>query len=71
MACVHEFGILLDEDKQKEYVDYDPKRYDCITVDDEIISELLNSVTNMKTYFHSYDRPGAYVDPARVIACIS
>ncbi|QTD40120.1 short-chain dehydrogenase [Sporosarcina sp. Te-1] len=57
MACVHEFGILLDGDKQIEYVDYDPKRYDCITVDDDLISDLLDPLANMKTYFHSYNRP--------------
>ncbi|MCG3087323.1 short-chain dehydrogenase [Sporosarcina cyprini] len=57
MACVHEFGIFLDEDKLKEYIEYDPKRYHGMTVDDDIMSELLESLAGMKTYFHSYDRP--------------
>ncbi|GKV57745.1 hypothetical protein NCCP2222_36920 [Sporosarcina sp. NCCP-2222] len=57
MACVHEFGIFLDEDKSKEYIEYNPKRYQCIPVDDEIMSELLDALAGMKTYFHSYDRP--------------
>lgn len=57
MACVHEFGIFQDEDKSKEYSEYNPKRYHCITVDDDIMSELLEALAGMKTYFHSYDRP--------------
>ena len=56
MPCVHEFGILTDFDSQKDYNDYDPQEYNCISVDDDIIYHLNEQLAKMKTYFHSFDR---------------
>lgn len=53
----HEFGIINDFNTQKDYGYYAPEEYNCISVDDETINELSNSLKIMKSYFHSYDRP--------------
>lgn len=50
----HEFGIINDFNTQKDYGDYAPEEYNCITVDDELINELSKSLKIMKSYFHSY-----------------
>lgn len=53
MACVHEFGIIDDFTSQKNYEDYTPEKYHCISVDDDIISSLNRNLSIMKTYFHT------------------
>ena len=35
MACVSEFGIIDEFDEEKDYSDYEPEKYNCISVDDE------------------------------------
>lgn len=57
MPCVHEFRILDDFDKQKDYIEYESQEYHCICVDDDIINCLLEQLSIMKTYFHSFHRP--------------
>ncbi|MGE7921264.1 short-chain dehydrogenase [Viridibacillus sp. NPDC093762] len=57
MSCVHEFGILDDFDKQKNYIDYKLQEYNYISVDDDIINCLMEQLSIMKTYFHSFKRP--------------
>lgn len=57
MPCVHEFGILDDFDNQKNYIDYEPHKYNCISVDDGIINSLIENLSIMKTYFHSFNGP--------------
>ncbi|MCT8140311.1 short-chain dehydrogenase [Anaerobacillus sp. CMMVII] len=57
MPPVHEFGIIENFDRRKDYGCYAPKKYHCISVDDYLIKDLSISLNNMKTYFHSYNRP--------------
>jgi len=57
LPCVHEFGILHDFDKQKIYRDYEPQKYHCISIDDDIIGKLVEQLSIIKTYFHSFTRP--------------
>ncbi|HDR7794467.1 TPA: short-chain dehydrogenase [Bacillus luti] len=57
MACVHDFGIIDDFDQQKNYNDYTPEKYHCISVDDDIINSLNPHLSIMKTYFHSVKNP--------------
>lgn len=57
MSCVHEFGLLDDFDKQKNYIYYEPQKYNCISVHDDIIECLTEQLSIMKTYFHSFNRP--------------
>ncbi|MFC0216689.1 short-chain dehydrogenase [Paenibacillus chartarius] len=57
MPCVHEFGIMDDFDTEKEYNKYEPQKYNCISVDDDIINCLVVDLMGMKSYFHSFHRP--------------
>lgn len=57
MACVHEFGIIDIFDRQKDYSSYEPQKYNCISVDDDIINDLAKPLSIMRTYFHSFNRP--------------
>ncbi|QUG41774.1 short-chain dehydrogenase [Psychrobacillus sp. INOP01] len=57
MPCVHEFRILDGLDKWKDYIDYEPHKYNCISVDDDIMNSVNKHLSIMKTYFHSFNRP--------------
>jgi hypothetical protein len=56
LPCVHEFGILDDLDKYKNYIHYELHKYNCISVHDEVIQGLDKGLSAMKTYFHSFSR---------------
>ncbi len=53
---VHEFGIIDNVDIEKNYIHYQPLKYNCISVDDDIIYSLNENLSIMKTYFHSLER---------------
>lgn len=57
LPCVHEFGIIENFDRRKDYGFYSPKEYNCISVEDDLINNLSKPLNIMKTYFHSYNRP--------------
>jgi len=57
MAMEHEFGILDHFDHQYRYNDYAPWKYDCVAVHDDLVSSLAEKLSDMETYFHSFDRP--------------
>jgi hypothetical protein len=57
MALEHEFGIIINFDTKKDYGYYAPREYSCISVDDELITDISRSLKIMKSYFHSYNRP--------------
>ncbi|MCM3116324.1 short-chain dehydrogenase [Neobacillus sp. MER 74] len=54
---VHEFGIIDNTENVKRNIGYEPQKYNCISVDDEIIIDLNENLSIMKTYFHSLERP--------------
>lgn len=56
MPLTHEFGII-DDIVEKSYEHYAPEKYQCISIDDEIITKLIKPLSLMKTYFHSLNRP--------------
>lgn len=56
MPLTHEFGII-DDISEKSYKSYAPVKSQCISVDDEIIANLIKPLSLMKTYFHSLNRP--------------
>jgi len=58
MPCVAEFGIIEEFDEYKDYSsDYNPQKYSCVAIDDDILDDWWNELTLIKTYFHSYSRP--------------
>ncbi|MEK4386330.1 short-chain dehydrogenase [Solibacillus sp. FSL W7-1464] len=56
MPLTHEFGIIKDI-TEESYKSYAPEKSQCISVDDDIITNLIGPLSLMKTYFHSLHRP--------------
>ncbi|MGE7111474.1 hypothetical protein [Lysinibacillus sp. NPDC047702] len=62
MPYIHEFGIVACIEKDKEYIDYEPEKYDCISVDGDLIDELYSKdfgkkIDKLKTFAHNTNRP--------------
>lgn len=57
MPCVHEFGLIDEIGNQNNFEGYTPRKYNCISVDDDLINSFYESLSIMKTFFHSLDRP--------------
>ncbi|KGG79988.1 hypothetical protein [Caloranaerobacter azorensis] len=46
-----QFGIIDKIDKNKRYIEYEPEKYNCVTIDDDIyIDDWWEELTKMKTY---------------------
>ena len=60
MAMVHEFGIMsTDPQAGKRYDVYEPQKYGCIAVQDEIVEDFGDAVLrDLLCYWHTLDRPG-------------
>jgi hypothetical protein len=59
MACDASFGIIDEFDKEKDYsADYEPQKYNCVTVDDNILDDWWKDLLLVKTYYHCYGKPG-------------
>ena len=61
MPCNHEFGIIDRLEDYDEY-EYSPKKYNCVSVDDDFLSEvwhagLKNKIKNLETFAHNTSRP--------------
>lgn len=58
----HEFGVMEEIMYNVRYDTYEPKKYKCISVDDEIIEEVLHNYEEkfkkMKAYIHTTSLPG-------------
>jgi len=59
MPMVHEFGIMLTDPKSGEtYSEYEPQKYGCVTVHDEIVERFGDSVLrDLPCFWCSVDRP--------------
>ena len=58
MPCVAQFGIIDKFEKNKDYSsDCEPRKYNCVAIDDDILNDWWEELTFMKTYFHCYSRP--------------
>ena len=57
----HEFGIVDDIMYGVDYVYYEPEKYNCISVNDDLIGEIINvyieEFKTLKTYAHSTTEP--------------
>lgn len=56
MPLRHEFGIIEDI-QDKAYEGYEPGKYNCISLHDDIVLNLMDVLTIMPTYFHRLERP--------------
>ncbi|MBR2175713.1 MAG: hypothetical protein IJ861_02050 [Clostridia bacterium] len=53
-----EFGIIDNFDPAKDYDDYEPEKYHCVAIDDDLyINDWWEKLQMMKTYFFRLDRP--------------
>ncbi|WP_427340923.1 hypothetical protein, partial [Caloranaerobacter sp. DY30410] len=53
-----EFGIIDKIDKNKRYIEYEPEKYNCVTIDDDIyIDDWWEELNKMKTYFSDLNTP--------------
>jgi len=62
----HEFGIIDFFEENKWYSKYEPEKYDCISVNDDLIGELTirynEELMAIKTYFQVTAQPGTGLD---------
>ena len=59
MPAVHEFGIIMSLDKNKDYGYYNPEAYNCVDIDDDAMYGWAKRIETMKSYFHCFNRPAA------------
>jgi len=53
------FGIIKNFDKNKIYAnEYISQKYNCVSIDDDVIEFWWERLRIMKSYFHCYNRPG-------------
>ncbi len=53
-----EFGIIDEIEENKSYLCYEPEKYQCVAIDDELyIDDWWDRLVLMKTYFHTLERP--------------
>ena len=54
----HEFGVMRIKPKpNKRYDTYEPEKYDCISVHDDLIEPLLDKLSVIDCYWHTLERP--------------
>jgi len=62
----HDFGIIDCFETDQWYSEYRPDKYNCVSVDDDIMEEIVaqygEELTAVKTYFQSAAQPGAGLD---------
>ena len=52
----HEFGIMqTTPENGKRYDDYEPEKYNCISVNDDYIESIVNDLNNIDFYWHTID----------------
>ncbi|MDD3172885.1 MAG: hypothetical protein PHF63_04370 [Herbinix sp.] len=61
------FGIIDEFDMKKQYITYEPQKYNCITIDDNLyIEDWWSELTKMKTYFSSLNKPNVALSRAGI-----
>ncbi|ACV64141.1 conserved hypothetical protein [Desulfofarcimen acetoxidans DSM 771] len=54
----HEFGIMQKYPTDKDRFDtYEPQKYNCIVVDDDLIEPILTDLAGVDCYWHTLQRP--------------
>ena len=65
--AVHHFGQMTFAPQPGERFErFEPERFGCISVRDELIDGLLSSLHGIKTYRHGTDTPGSGLNEAGV-----
>ena len=54
----HEFGMMQNApEPSKRYDEYEPWRYNCISVDDDCVEIIDGDLNNVDFYWHTLDKP--------------
>ena len=54
----HEFGIMQNApEPRKRYDEYEPQKYNCISVDDNYIEDIVAKFNLIDFYWHTLDAP--------------
>ena len=57
MLAKHEFGIMQNAPiPGKRYDEYEPQKYNCISVDDDYVEKIDANLNNVDFYWHTLDR---------------
>ena len=55
----HEFGIMQNApEKEKRYDEYEPQKYNCISVDDAYLENILSKFDDIDFFWHTTDVKG-------------
>lgn len=55
----HEFGIMaIPPEQNKRYDEYEPFKYNCITVNDEYLEKVLCDLSDICCYWHTLEEKG-------------
>ena len=55
----HEFGIMQNApEKGKRYDEYEPQKYNCISVDDDYLEDIISEFDDIDFYWHTLDVKG-------------
>lgn len=58
MLARHDFGIMQNAPKPgKRYDEYEPQKYNCISVDDDYMELIDANLNNVNFYWHTLDIP--------------
>ena len=50
----HEFGIMMNTPQQNErYDEYESQKYDCISINDKRLENVVKSLTSVASYWHT------------------
>lgn len=53
----HEFGIMQTAPKKGGKYEYEPQKYNCISVNDDYIENIVSNFNDIDFYWHSLDNP--------------
>lgn len=55
--ATHEFGIMPCKPGKERYDSYEPEKYRCIKIDDELIEKLIDEFEGIPCYWHTISQP--------------
>lgn len=55
----HEFGMMQNApEKGRRYDEYEPQKYNCISVDDDYLEDIVSEFNDIDFYWHTLDVKG-------------
>ena len=54
----HEFGIMQKTpEKGERFDEYEPQKYNCVSIDDDVLTKVVESLFDADFYWHTVDVP--------------